>query len=330
MREARCLSQVRQRRVSGEQRQHGHRYHHRLAPEAVAEHAADGQPEEVRYADQQRHQQGVGGGQVEYGLAEGRCIHGDQVEGAGGHCHHQHAADDNTPVAGQCCHHLLHGRTMGAIGELFGFLQAAPQQEDERDDHATHGKRYAPAPFADLLRRQPLVQAVAQCCGNDDRHLLAAGLPAGVEALAPRRGHFRQVDRHPAQFGASREALQQPSEQDQGRCPQANAGVSGHQHDQQRTAGHDRQGHDQTFAPAHVIDVGTEHNGAQRAHEEACAEHRKGHHQGSEFTRRRKECGRNLSGVKAEQEEVELLEKITRGDAEHGCGAGTGSARSGG
>ncbi len=63
--------------------------------------------------------------------------------------------------------------------------------------------------------------------------------------------------------------MQQASDQYQGRCPQADARVTGHQNDQQRTTGHDRQRHDQTFTAAHVIDVGTENDGTQRTHQAA-------------------------------------------------------------
>ena len=114
--------------------------------------------------------------------------------------------------------------------------------------------------------------------------------------------------------------MQQPAYQHQRRGEQANGFVSGHQHNQYRAAGHDRQGDDQTFAPADVIDVCAEHDGAQRPHQEACAEYCESHHQGGELAARREKHSRDLRGVEAEQKEVELFEKVARGHPEDGTG----------
>ncbi len=172
MAEAGRQGEERQRRVRTDDGQQGHRDQQWLAPETVTQHAADRQPDKVGDTDQQRHQKRIGSTQVEYGFAECRCIDGDQVKGGSGHRHHQHSGNHHTPVLQQRREHLSHGRTVRASSELFGFLQAAAQQENERDDQATDGKRNSPAPVGNSSRCHPLVQAVTQCSGDNDCHLL--------------------------------------------------------------------------------------------------------------------------------------------------------------
>ena len=53
------------------------------------------------------------------------------------------------------------------------------------------------------------VQRIADQRRHDDSHLLAGGLPAGIEAFIARRGDFREIDRHSAKLDARREPLQQ-------------------------------------------------------------------------------------------------------------------------
>ena len=53
------------------------------------------------------------------------------------------------------------------------------------------------------------VQRIANQRRHDDSHLLAGGLPAGIEAFIARRGDFRQIDRHPAKLDARGKPLQQ-------------------------------------------------------------------------------------------------------------------------
>jgi len=116
--------------------------------------------------------------------------------------------------------------------------------------------------------------------------------------------------------------LQQAPDEYQRRGQKSDALISGHQHDQQGPTGHDRQGYDQPFAPAYVIDVGPEDHRTQWAHEEACAKHGEGHHQRGEFVGRGKEGRRDMRGIEAEQEEVELFEEVSGRDPEDHTGLG--------
>ncbi|MCY1175786.1 hypothetical protein D9M73_160390 [compost metagenome] len=212
-------------------------------------------------------------------------------------------------------------------GELFCFFQVAAQQEDEGHDHAADEERNPPAPVGNHTRRHPLVQGITQCGGNDDRHLLAARLPTGEKALVAGCGDLGEIHRHTAQFSTGGKALQQPPDQHKDRGEQTDGLVTGHQHNQDGAAGHDRQGHDQAFASTHIIDVGTQHHGAQWTHQEACTEHGEGHHQRGEFAAGRKEHGSDLRGIETKKKEVELFEEVARGDPENRAGPGATGSR---
>ena len=58
-----------------------------------------------------------------------------------------------------------------------------------------------------------------------------------------------------------------------------------------------------------------QHHRPDGTHQEACAENGEGHHQRGKLAARRKKGVRDIGGVKAEQKKVELLEKVSRGDA---------------
>ena len=71
----------------------------------------------------------------------------------------------------------------------------------------------------DRGRRHQLVEGEADHRGDEDRDLLAGGLPADVEALVAGRGDFREIDRHAAEFDAGGEALHQAADQHDQRAP---------------------------------------------------------------------------------------------------------------
>ena len=77
--------------------------------------------------------------------------------------------------------------------------------------------------------------------------------------------------------------------------------------------------HDQTLAPADAVDIGAEHDGADRAHQRAEPEHAERIQQRRRFVLGRKERLRDGAGVKAEQEEIELFEEIAAGRAQDGA-----------
>ena len=206
---------------------------------------------------------------------------------------------------------------MTAGAKLFGLFQLAAQEEDKRHNQAAEQERDPPAPFTDGALFQHRVQRKAHCGGHHNRHLLTAGLPAGKEAFATRRGNFSQVDRHAAKLRPGGKALQQASRQHQQRCPQADALIRGDQHNQEGAGRHNRQGGDQPFTTTDLVDVSPEDNRANGAHQEACAKDGEGHHQRRKLTARREEGMRDVGGIEPEQEEVELLKEIARGDAKY-------------
>ena len=214
---------------------------------------------------------------------------------------------------------------MAAGGKLLGLLQLTAQDENERNDQAAEDERNAPAPVADGALLQHRVEGKAHRGRHHNGNLLTTRLPAGVKAFAARRGDLGQIDRHPAQLGASGKALQQTADQHQQRRPQANGLVRGDQHDQKGAGGHDRQGDDQPLAPPHLVDVGAKNDSADGAHQKAGAKDREGHHQRGEFTARRKKGMCDVGGIKPEQEKVELFEKVTGRDAQDGADPVTGT-----
>ncbi|MNY08081.1 hypothetical protein D3C86_1409140 [compost metagenome] len=219
---------------------------------------------------------------------------------------------------------------MLAGAEGFGFLQRAPDHEQERHDQAADQERHAPAPDVHLCRRQRGVQDHAQQPGEDHRHLLAGRLPRHVEAFLARLGDLGQVDRYPAQFHAGREPLQQPARQHQQRGGHADRRVAGHQRNQQRAHRHQDQRENQTLAAAVVVDVGAENDGAERTHQEAGAEGGQREHQRGEFVAAREERTGDGGGVEAVHHEIVHFEEVAADDAEHGTGAVLGSRRGGG
>ena len=212
--------------------------------------------------------------------------------------------------------------TVLAGQEFLGLLQRAADVEQERHDHAADDERDAPAPGADLGRRQQRAEQVAEDGGDHDRHLLAGRLPGDVEALVAGRRHLRQVDRHAAQFDAGRESLQQAPDQHQGGGQQADRCVARHEGDQDRAARHDGQRQDQAFAAADLVDVGAQDDGAERTHQEAGAEGHEGQHQAGELAAGREERLGDVGRVEAEQEEVEHFQEIAARHAQNGGDGG--------
>ena len=79
---------------------------------------------------------------------------------------------------------------------------------------------------------------------------------------------------------------------------------------QQGAQRHDRERHDQALAPSDAVDIGAEHEGAERPHQKSRAERGEHQHQTRKLVAVGKERRTDGRGEKAEQEEVEHLEKI--------------------
>ena len=118
---------------------------------------------------------------MQFVLAEGRRVGGDQVERYGGHHHHRGTGQHYAEVLPDGAQHLRQRRSVGARLELRRFLQRATDDEQRRNDQAADEERHAPAPFAHVLRAQPLVEEHAEQAGEDHRDLLAGRLPTDEE-----------------------------------------------------------------------------------------------------------------------------------------------------
>ena len=174
-------------------------------------------------------------------------------------------------------------------------------------------------PGRDGFGRDQFAQGKADGRGHENRDLLACGLERGVEALVAGGRNLGKIDRNAAEFDAGGEALQQATDEDDDRRGNADRGIGRTERDGDGADRHDRQGHDQALAAADLVDIGAEHDGADRAHQGAEPEHAEGVEKGGGFIVRRKERGGDVAGIEAEQEEVELLEEIAAGRAENGA-----------
>jgi len=166
------------------------------------------------------------------------------------------------------------------------------------------------------------VEQCAEGGGEDHRHLLAARLPRGVEALAAGSGDLRQVHGDAAQLDAGGEALQQPAEKDQERRDDSEDGVAGDHGDGERTDGHQRQRQDEPFTAPVMVDVCAEDERAQGSHEKAGAESGERGHQRGEFALAGEELRGDGLGVVAVDHEVVHLEEVAAGDADDGADLG--------
>ncbi len=127
---------------------------------------------------------------------------------------------------------------MFTFAERFGLFQHPADIEQEWHNQTADYKRDTPAPLRHRLFRQQMIQHKTQQSSKDDRNLLAARLPADEKAFASFGRDFGQIDRHATQLNARREALQQPSHQDQNRRCHAQGGIARHQRDGQGTHRH--------------------------------------------------------------------------------------------
>ena len=203
-------------------------------------------------------------------------------------------------------------------GELGRLLERPPDDVEKRHDRAADQERDAPAPGVDRRRRHEVGDREAEERREHHRHLLARRLPADVKALVAGRRHLGEIDRHAAELDACGKPLQEPPEHHEHRREHPDRRVGGHEGDQDRAAGHDRQREDQALAAADAVDVRPEHERADRPHGEAGGEAQEGRHQRGVGVLARKEGVRDRSGVDAEQEEVVHLEEVAARDAQNG------------
>ena len=209
-----------------------------------------------------------------------------------------------------------------ALEEVFGLRQRAADEEDEGNDGAADEQRDPPAPGGHVRAGDILVEQGAEGGGEDHRHLLAARLPRGEEALVAWSGDLRQVHGNPAQLDAGGKALQQPAEQDQERRHDSEDRVAGDHGDGERAHGHQRKRQDEPLAAPVMVDVGAQHERAQGPHEKAGAEGGERGHQRGEFALAGEELRGDGLGVVAVHHEVVHLEEVAAGDADDGADLG--------
>ncbi|MNL11870.1 hypothetical protein D3C87_1327220 [compost metagenome] len=160
-----------------------------------------------------------------------------------------------------------------------GFFQRAPQEQRNHRRHRTDHKRNPPAVGTQFVFIEELLQDHHQ----RHRQQLSANQGHVLErreepALALERD-FAHVGRRGAVFAAHRQALQQTSEQQQDRRPDADAGVRRQTSDQQRAEAH-HQNRDQhrILAPVLVRDT-AEDPAANRPHQKPGGENARGVYQ---------------------------------------------------
>ena len=156
---------------------------------------------------------------------------------------------------------------------------------------------------------------------DKDRDLLAGRLERGVEAAVAGRRDLGKIDRDAAEFDAGGEPLHQPANQHDDRCGDADGCIGRAEGDHHGAKRHERERHDQALAAADAVDIGAEHDRADRAHQRAEPEHAKRIEQRRGLVLGGEERLGDILRIKAEQEEIELLEEIAAGRAQDGADA---------
>jgi hypothetical protein len=129
-------------------------------------------------------------------------------------------------------HDLLRARMVAcalALEEFLGLLHRAPEHKDQRNDETADEERNAPAPCRHLVRRNDGAEPDSKQRHEDDGDLLAAGLPADVEALVAWGRDLGQINRDAAELDAGRESLDQPAHDDNRRRQPAERLVTGNE-----------------------------------------------------------------------------------------------------
>ncbi len=164
--EARLAHEPGERRIGGEEREHGEGDQDRLAADAVGERARDRQPDEIRRRDRHGHEQRVGFAELQHAAAEGRRVDGDEIERDRRHDDHRHAAEHERPVGGERLVDLGRRRMDLSRGERLGLLERAADHVEERHDRAADEERDAPAPVGGGLGDMSLAMAKPSSAAN--------------------------------------------------------------------------------------------------------------------------------------------------------------------
>ena len=139
-----------------------------------------------------------------------------------------------------------------------------------------------------------------------------------VEAALARGREFHCHDDGAAVFGAGAEALQQPQQQQQDRCPDADRRIGRQQADQEGAAADQQQGRHQHRLAAHPVAEMAEEQAAERARQEADGEGGEGRQRADGgIVFREEQLAEHQRRRGAVDEEVVPLERRTDGGRQH-------------
>ncbi|MNF47322.1 hypothetical protein D3C84_285140 [compost metagenome] len=210
-------------------------------------------------------------------LELGQVSQGERLENvaqgvvADGHEEHHHQALEVIPEQQRERRDLCLGRAFVELLELRGFRNAATYPKTHPHQHDAADERDAPAAGKQELvavhgqqvdgqRRQQQPQVQAQC------------RPGTLAAALAFAGMLIRGDSGPGQFGTRAQALNDPHQHQDDRCPDADRGIAGNQADQGGAHPHHAERDDQhLFAPEAVAQV-AEQNAAERTGDEADGE----------------------------------------------------------
>jgi hypothetical protein len=246
-----------------------------------------------------------------------RSVSGDEVEAHGAHHDQSHAGEDHGPVGGEGGQHLPPRGVMAAGEEGLGLRQGATHSQKDREDETAHHQGDTKAPCAHRLRRQPAGEEDAQEGRGHHRHLLAGRLKAHVKALVTGGGDLREIDGHAPQLHPRREALDQAPEQHQQRREEADGGISRRHRDGERAGGHQPQGQQEAGPAPPAVDVRSQDDGADGAHEEGGSVGREGQEERGRLVALGEIGTADGGGEVAEHHEVVHLQEVAAGDAHH-------------
>jgi hypothetical protein len=144
-------------------------------------------------------------------------------------------------------------------------------------------------------------------------------VPAAVPPSPPVGGKLGQEGDRCGDLAARREALQQPQDDQHGRCRDADGGPRREQSDRTSGPGHQQHHRNQRGSPAAAIGPDSHQKRADRPGQERHREHREDRDQGTGLPPRREEHRREPAGERTEDGEVVPLHDV--GDTRRGQGA---------
>ncbi|MGY3424248.1 hypothetical protein ACVWZW_004723 [Bradyrhizobium sp. F1.13.4] len=128
-------------------------------------------------------------------------------------------------------------------------------------------------PGGNHFGRKCFAQKISDKSRDKDRNLLARGLKRCVKTAVARSGNLGEVDGNAANLNAGRKSLQQPSEQHDHGCGNADRRVAGTKGDDDGANGHDRKRDHQALPTANLVNIGSKHDRANRSHQGTQPEH---------------------------------------------------------